>query len=98
MNFKLGTRFTLIEDEQQGYNSALGMINPLLGCRRSGTAISALIPQTMEVFPNRTVADPSAEVMDPDFKLISLAEVKSLPSGLFFFSIKFLQYYLNNGK
>lgn len=44
-------------------------MNPQLGLSNSGSAISALTPQTIVVLPNLTRADPSAVDIDPKHHL-----------------------------
>jgi len=46
-------------------------MNPSFGLAASGSAISALIPQTIVVSPILINADPSAVVTDPSRKLYS---------------------------
>jgi len=45
------------------------LMNPSFGLAASGSAISALIPQTIVVSPILINADPSAVVTEPDHEL-----------------------------
>jgi len=51
--------------EHIGDNSTLGTRYPSRGVFTFGSATSALMPQTTEVFPILTTAEPSAVVTEP---------------------------------
>jgi hypothetical protein len=62
----LGTDYQLKSEYSSAQRESVVLMNPSFGLAESGSAISALIPQTIVVSPILINADPSAVDTDPN--------------------------------
>ena len=79
------SRFGTVNDYKVAINRHLSRyavpMNPLSGESNSGSAISALTPQTTVVLPRRTKAEPSAVDIDPRKRRLAFNNLILLPQN-----------------
>ncbi len=73
--------------EANGTSSAFTVKTPSFGVSENGCPISIFVPTITSVFPNSTLAEPSARSIIPCSTFISRYSVKALPSKRFPFAI-----------